>query len=134
MGLFFRGGKEMEKKKYVPGDIIAGIFFYLEAPYFTGDIGKIHATIFEAKEKFKILKAFPFSVEDVSPFSRRLEDVLNRLELSRVIGMENPDFTRFLVKEKSKKYLEERIIPLFDDREKEQLRSIAAIFKEKCSA
>lgn len=117
---------------YVPGDIIAGMFYYFDRPFFTGDYKKIHETIFEARGKFDILKVFPFSEGEVFPFSRKLEEVLQRLELSRIIGMENPDFKRFIVKTQAKEYLKERILPLFDDEEKKQLEDLGKYFSRIC--
>jgi hypothetical protein len=124
----------MEDKEYVPGDVIAAIFYFMHDDFFTGRRNVIHETIFEARTSFPILQAFPFSKEDVSHFSRTLEDALHRLELSRVIGMENPDFTRFMIKKGAKDYLRERIIPLFNEEEKKQLSEIAKVFSQKCNA
>ncbi|MFC1613431.1 hypothetical protein ACFL23_03820 [Patescibacteria group bacterium] len=127
----------MEKPKYVPGDIIGGMFFYFYSespnlPFFVGDLKKIHEAIFELRKSYPILKSFPFSEKEVSHFSRLLESVLHRLQLSRIIGMENPDFKRFIVKKPAVKYLEESIIPLFNEEEKQQLKKIGKEFLSRC--
>lgn len=122
----------MKKVKYVPSDIIGGMFFYFyyespDSPFFIGDQKKIHETLFELRKSYSILKVFPFSENEFFPFSQVLEKSLSILQLARVIRMED-DFARFVI---SNVQLE-KIIRIFDEGQKEQLREIAIKFREEC--
>jgi hypothetical protein len=119
--------------KYLSTDIIAAVLFYSNLEYFTGDLKLIHETIFKMRNRSKLLRHFPFSENDVYPFSRQLEDVLFSLERSRIIGMENPDFEKFKIKQKGKDYIKEKILPRFGDKERTELESLGAEFRSYCS-
>ncbi|MEW6409671.1 MAG: hypothetical protein AB1488_06105 [Nitrospirota bacterium] len=119
--------------KYLPSDIIAGILSYANINHFTGNPEQIHKTIYNLRKQFAILKVFPFSKYDVYPFSRELEKVLFSLQRARIIGMENPDFERFVIKENGKKYIKEKILKRFTKDEKVMLRGIGKQFARKCS-
>lgn len=119
--------------KYLPSDIVAGMLAYVDKDYFTGNPKRLHETIYELRKHFKILKAFPFSKYDVYPFSRELEKVLFSLQRARIIGMENPDFERFVIKKEGKKYINERILKRFTENEKKILKKIGKQFAKECS-
>lgn len=119
--------------RHLPSDIIAGMLAYANIDHFTGNPEQIHKTIYKLRKQFEILKVFPFSKYDVYPFSRELEKVLFSLQRARIIGMENPDFERFVIKENGKKYIQERILKRFTNDEKIMLGEIGKQFAKKCS-
>lgn len=125
--------------KYLPDDIIAAMLYYVattfEKRYFSGDARLIHAPLAELKRKGNpLLQKFPFSENDIFPFSRVLEDVLTRLQISRIIGMENPDFERYEIKTAAQDYVEREIISRFDDSEKEEIKKIGEYFAERAGS
>jgi len=125
----------MEKGKestYVLDDIIAGMLILTGLSSFTGKPLDIHRFIYDERRKYTILNSFSFSQDDIHPFSRVLERVLSRLELSRIIGMENPDFDRFIIKPAGIDIIKNDVLPLFAEDEIEQLTGIAEDFKNSC--
>lgn len=116
----------------VPSDILAGILCFLKGSRFSGDPEKIHSTIARLQRHYSILDAFTFTRGDVYPFSRLLEDSLSILQRSRVIGMENPDYDTYCVKEESKQFIGENVLGNFFAEQREQLQEIAEIFEAEC--
>ena len=117
----------------VSTDIIAAVLYYSYLNHFRGDLKLIHETVFELRKDSNLLKSFPFSQNDVYPFSRQLEDALFSLERSRIIGMENPDFEMFIIKEKGKTYIQEKIIPRFNRGQLDELENLGKKFSSKCA-
>jgi hypothetical protein len=135
------GGSQNDQKegsKIVSDDIIAGILGFIEplekTSYLKGDPRVIHETIFNLRDKHPFLQVFAFSKSDVYPFSRHLERVLSRLQVARLLGMENPDFKRFIVRHKAKQVIRERIHKRFNNEQLNELRKIAKEFGENCLA
>jgi hypothetical protein len=124
--------KLKEAMKPVPSDILAGILCFLKGSRFSGDPEKTHSTIARLQRHYSILDAFTFTRGDVYPFSRLLEDSLSILQRSRVIGMENPDYDAYCVKQESKQFIEEKVLGCFSDEDRQQLREIAEIFEAEC--
>ena len=125
--------------RYLPDDVIAAMLYYVattfEKRYFSGDARLIHTPLAELKRKGDtLLQKFPFSENDIFPFSRVLEDVLARLQSSRIIGMENPDFERYEIKTAAQDYVEREIISRFNDSEKEGIKKIAEYFAQRAGS
>lgn len=129
---------QRESREFVPDDVIAGILGFLDPPkettYLTGDPRVIHEAIFALRDKYPLLKVFPFSQGDIYPFSRYLEEVLSRLQVARLLGMENPDFKRYIVKQRAKKIIRERVHKRFNDEQSAELQKIAREFEDRCLA
>jgi hypothetical protein len=119
--------------KYLSTDIVAGVLFYSKLESFTGNIRLIHETIYRLRDHSRLLRSFPFSLNDVYPFSRQLEDVLFSLERSRIIGMDNPDFESFKIKKKGKTYIQKKILPRFGESELHELEKLGEEFRAACS-
>lgn len=117
---------------YVPDDIVAGMLSFFKGDYFTSDPERIHETIAKARVTYRILEVFPFSKDDAYPFSRLLERVLARLQVSRIIGMDNPTYDRYAIKEEGRKLIKEEILPFFDKEQQEQIRELATYFESEC--
>jgi hypothetical protein len=93
----------------------------------------IQRTFYKLKKEYPILKPItPFSTSDVYPFSRVLEDAISTLQNTRIIGMENPDFERYIIKDKGKEFVKNNILSLFFDDELRQIRAMAKIFEKEC--
>ena len=119
--------------RYIASDVVAAILAEAGVDAFTGDSTAIQDTFFRMAQSFELLETtMPFSTREVTPFSRDLEDALVSLELSRIIGMENPDYDRYIVKSAGREFVQEYILPLFTDEEKKQIREMAVFFAEKC--
>lgn len=125
-----------ETGKYILDDIVAAIIALVppeQGDKFEANTRQIHETFHDLRERYSILRdRLNFSQEDVFPFSRQLEEALGTLELSRIIGMENPDYTRYLIKEDGRAFVKERLLPLFSDNERQQLEAMAAEFAQRC--
>lgn len=131
-------GYQEESVKFVPDDVIAGILGFIEpiqkTAYLKGDPRIIHETIFRLREKYPLLQDLAFSKEDVYPFSHQLERILSRLQVARILGMESPDFKRYVVRGKAKKIIHERIHTRFNIDQIFELKNIAKEFSESCLA
>jgi hypothetical protein len=125
------GGKNMDK--YILDDVVGAMLYYSRVTLFTGNSEKLHNTFFSLRKKFKILEGLiSFTDYSVYPFSMQLEDAFNTLQICRIIGMENPDFEKYQIKEKGKKFIEDNVITIFNDSEKIQIKEMAGIFDKEC--
>jgi hypothetical protein len=112
-------------------DVVAAIFFFLEKDEIPLDTQKIHTAFFEVKKKFpELLDEVLFSTKDVYPYSRELEKVLFRLGASDLISWLNPDFKVLRISEKSKNFIREKILPLFDRHQQENLKQMGKLFEQ----
>jgi hypothetical protein len=83
------------------------------------------------KKKFpELLDEVLFSTKDVYPYSRELEKVLFRLGASDLISWLNPDFKVLRISEKSKNFIREKILPLFDRHQQENLKQMGKLFEQ----
>ena len=125
--------KSMRQKR-VADDVIAAMLSFVKAGSFKGDPKLIHETIFDLKKRYpELLEDFAFSdpEHDVYPLSPLLERVLSRLQLSRIIRMENPDFETYIFKVRARNYTRKNILSRFDNDEKLQLEEMAKDFLAK---
>lgn len=123
------------QQKYVLGDVVCALLTKGNLEAFTGDTAKIHKTFHAMRTDFPLLqRTMVFSDREVFPFSRELEEALLKLELSRIIGMENPDYDRYIVKSAGREFVEKYIVPLFSEEELRQIQEMASVFAEECGA
>ena len=123
---------ENSQQRYLPADIIAAILGLLGCENFVGDTEKIHSTLESLRQEHAILREFAFSTNDIFPFSRELENSLAVLQRSRLLRMENPDFSIYVVKQDSKDYVKKEILPRFTSDELLELRELSRIFEAAC--
>ncbi|NIO36226.1 hypothetical protein GTO27_00820 [Candidatus Bathyarchaeota archaeon] len=110
-------------------DIICGLLFLCSKHEFKGNQRYLQETIFELKRKHGgVFDDFVFS-EDLYPYSQLLERVFSRLELSRIISFDNPDYKYFVLTPNGRNYIEKKIMPLLSDK-LEILRNIAEDFEK----
>ena len=125
-----------EAGKYILDDIVAAVIALVpesRGDKFDASTRQIHDAFRDMREHYPILKdQLSFSQEDVFPFSRQLEEAFATLELSRIIGMENPDYTRYLIKPGGRSFVKDRLLPLFAEEEQQQLRDMAEVFAQRC--
>jgi len=111
-------------------DVVAAMFSFFDSETIPLDVRKIHTAMYEVKREFpEMLKEFSFSENDVYPFSRLLERVFFRLQNSSLISTVNPDFRECIVKNESKKYIRENVLPLFENDEKIKLEKMGKAFE-----
>jgi hypothetical protein len=112
-------------------DVIAAVFSFLRKEEIPLDTQKIHSAFFEIKKKYPgLLNEVIFSANDVYPYSRELEKALFRLGASELISWINPDFKVLKISEKSKKFIHEKILPLFDSIQQETLKKMGELFEQ----
>jgi hypothetical protein len=124
--------KKMREKR-VADDVIAAMISFVETPSFSGDPMLLHSIIFNLKKDHRdLLDEFAFSdpAHDISPLSPLLERVLARLQLARIIRMENPDFEVYILKEKARAFIRENILDRFTEDEQKELKEMAKKFQE----
>ncbi len=120
------------QQRYLPTDIVAAILGLLGCEDFMGNTERIHSTLASLRGQHPILREFAFSTNDIFPFSRELENSLAVLQRSRLLRMENPDFSLFVVKQGAKEYIKTQVLPRFQPDELLELREIARKFEEAC--
>jgi hypothetical protein len=112
-------------------DILAALLGQLQVKKFVGDPEKLHTCLARASRHYSILNTFRFTVGDVYPFSRDLEDALSILQRSRMIRMENPDYDTYVVTENGKT-IGNRLLESFGEEEKQQLKELEEYFRLEC--
>jgi len=126
-----------EAGKYILDDVVAAIIALVpqdRGDKFDANTKQLHETFRDLRDRYTILAGqLNFSEEDVFPFSRQLEEALATLELSRIIGMENPDYTSYLIKDEGRQFVKDRLLPLFAPEEKQQLEEMAGEFARRCN-
>lgn len=122
---------DAQVQDHVASDILAAILGLLSVNKFTGDQEKIHTTLARVKRHYPILNAFNFTVGDVYPFSREVEDALSILQRSRMISMENPEYSTFVITPSGRK-VAGSVLGEFDQDEQRQLSELAEIFSGEC--
>lgn len=128
--------RQVTRGKITEHDVIAAMLSFLgeKTERFQADPKVINEAVFELKGKFpQLLERFAFSTDagDLYPFSPLLERVLARLQLSRIITMENPDWTTFIIRPAAKEYIRQHILTAFSEDEKNQLKTMAQVLEEK---
>lgn len=122
---------DVELQDRVASDVLAVVLGCLSVEKFAGDPEKIHTTLARIRRHYPILDVFKFTVGDVYPFSRDLEDALSILQRSGMISMANPKYDTYVVTNNGRK-IANRLLSAFDESEQKQLREVAEIFREEC--
>lgn len=81
--------------------------------------------------KYPILKAFVFSNTGPEPYSPALNESVSRLQLSGLIGRENPDYAKVFLQPSAERFFDEVLSKKFSNDELAQLDDIASQFLEK---
>jgi hypothetical protein len=84
-------------------------------------------------EKYPILQAFVFSDSGPEPYSPVLSESVSRLQLSGLIGRENPDYEVVFLRPAADRFFNEVLKSEFDDSQIQQLNEIAAQFLSRVS-
>ena len=122
-----------EAPPYVPDDVVAGVLSFLKVNLITGNAEPIHRTLSRLRANHAVLQDFTFSSTTRYPFSRLLEEVLTRLQLARVIGMDNPDYDRYRINTSAKKIIQDEVVKRrFTEDERRQLEEIAGELEKEC--
>lgn len=93
---------ELDSKKY-PDDKIKFIFAKMNKESIPKDPNKIHQAFYELiqdDERYReLLDEFIFDTSGISPYSELLDRILYRLEISRYLGTDNPDYNKYNIKQ-----------------------------------
>jgi hypothetical protein len=116
-------------RQYIaPDDIIMGMLFYCKRELLPYNVEKIHRSVYEVKRKYpQLLKDFSFSRNDVYPFSKLLERVLFNLCVSDLIKIGD---SYLQIPPESKQYIQENVLPLFKEEQREQLKLMGELFEQ----
>lgn len=82
---------------------------------------------------YPILEAFVFSEGGPEPYSPTLNESVSRLQLSGLIGRENPDYEVVFLRPSASRFYKEVLISEFDEAQRQQLADIAVQFLEKAN-
>jgi len=117
-----------KKEEYLPMDILSGMIYYMPTEKSLGTIGDIHSRIYKIKKDYKLLDNFPFSTKGISPVSDELGKTIFDLMFLR--GIYPGPFVmgkgeKIKIREGFKKYIENKVLPLFNEEELKQLKEMA---------
>jgi hypothetical protein len=118
-------------KKHVASDVLAAILGSLKVDKFEGDPEKIHTTFARTQRHYPLLRLFNFTVGDVYPFSRDLEDALSVLQRSRMIRMQNPDYDTYVVT-RAGRTVSEALLMTFTESDQQEIKELSEIFEAEC--
>jgi hypothetical protein len=82
----------------------------------------------DLRKQYPILKAFVFSESGPQPYSPILNESVSRLQLSGLIGRENPDYEVVFVRPAANLFYDEVVKESLDSSEIKQLDQIAVAF------
>lgn len=81
--------------------------------------------------KYSILNAFVFSDSGPEPYSPVLNESVSRLQLSGLIGRENPDYEVVFLRPAADRFFDEVLKSEFDPSQLQQLTEIASQFLKR---
>lgn len=111
-------------------DRISAILFLCSKSEFKGNQRTLQEAVFQLKRKYKdFFDEFVFSV-DLYPYSQLLERVFSRLELSRIISFDNPDYRYFVLTSNGKEYIQRNVMHVFSPEDQKILKEIAKDFEQ----
>jgi hypothetical protein len=79
-------------------------------------------------EGYSVLKPFVFSDRGPEPYSPTLNESVARLQLSGLIGRENPDYAIVFLQPSAEAFYDEVLKPKFSEEELKEIEEIAGIF------
>lgn len=80
--------------------------------------------------EYSVLSPFVFSESGPEPYSPALNESVSRLQLSGLIGRENPDYEVVFLRDAADRFYNEILASEFDDDQRQQLAKIASEFLE----
>jgi hypothetical protein len=83
--------------------------------------------------KYSLLEPFVFSDSGPEPYSPALNESVSRLQLSGLIGRENPDYEVVFLRPAAVRFFEEVLASEFDGDQLQQLTEIASRFLERAN-
>jgi len=83
--------------------------------------------------KYSLLEPFVFSDSGPEPYSPALNESVSRLQLSGLIGRENPDYEVVFLRPAADRFFEEVLGSEFDGDQRQQLAEIASRFLERAN-
>jgi hypothetical protein len=84
-----------------------------------------------SSNKFPILNAFVFSDSGPEPYSPALSESVSRLQLSGLIGRENPDYEIVFLQDSADRFFNDVLSGEFSGDQLEQISNIASQFLER---
>ncbi len=95
-------GEMFAGHSHSPDDILAALYLYAGPAHFTSDKEVIHSTLSNlfgkyAKQFSELKELFTFCSGESYPFSKEVEGVLMRLQISSVIIAENPAYNKYMI-------------------------------------
>lgn len=125
----------------LPDDILAAILTLAEQHAgegrfrFKGHDFQLQKVFKELADEFPVVRThFVFSSTGPFPYSPVLTESVSRLQLSGLIGRENPDFEYLFLKPSAKQYFEQQIAKRLASRLLEQLTQVAEEFHKRVTA
>ncbi|MBI1955144.1 MAG: hypothetical protein HYS38_02010 [Acidobacteria bacterium] len=97
---------------------------------FRGHDSKLQEIFYKLSEEIDspLVKEFVFSDTGPTPYSPILNESVSRLQLSGLLGRENPDYDVLVLRPAADTYFREVLERRFTNEEKEQLKKIAKRF------
>jgi len=80
---------------------------------------------------YPLLKAFVFSDSGPEPYSPALNESVSRLQLSGLIGRENPDYAVVFLRPAADSFFDEVLSPEFSESQRQELTEIASEFLKR---
>ena len=130
----------------LPDHILSAILTLAERQLLEKDSGKTRLAFrshdFQLQEifdqlrktgKYGILDPFVFSDSGPEPYSPTLNESVSRLQLSGLIGRENPDYEVVFLRPAGRRFFDEVLAAEFDEAQHRQLAEIASKFLERVS-
>ena len=123
-----------EIKTYIaPDDVIASLLCFCKKKEINSNSRVLHSSIKKLKDDYpEQFEDFIFSRGDIYPFSRDLETVLFRLELSGILKTDS-DFKNYKISPYTKKEIRKVILPKFSKDRQDRLKKISARFENYLS-
>ena len=125
----------------LPDDILAAILTIAERKSgeerfrFKGTDFDLQRVFKDLSEEFPVVRDyFVFSSTGPFPYSPVLTDSISRLQLSGLIGRENPDFEFLFLKPSARQYFEQLISKRLSPKLLEQLDAVAQAFNSRVFA
>jgi hypothetical protein len=98
---------------------------------FHSDDSQLQEIFSDLQKDYRILDAFVFSESGPEPYSPALEESVSRLQLSGLIGRENPDYEVVFLQPSADGFCDDVLTTEFDEPQREQLAKIASAFLKR---
>jgi hypothetical protein len=98
---------------------------------FHSDDSQLQGIFSELQKDYRILDAFVFSDSGPEPYSPALEESVSRLQLSGLIGRENPDYEVVFLQPSADGFFDDVLAAEFDGHQLDQLAKIASAFLKR---